>query len=385
LSDLWAQQLTGPTLFVAVLLLIALSNLWALRRLGNYALPTRWPRVSALVPARNEEANIGPCLRSLLAQEYPDFEVLVLDDHSDDATGRVLADLAAEEPRLHVIRGKPLPGGWFGKPWACEQLAQAATGDLLLFTDADTRHHPHMLRDAVAALSAENADLLTALPRQEVVSWSERLLVPIILWSVFAFLPLGLAHRLRLPALSAAIGQFMLFRRPAYRRIGGHAAVRENNVEDMALARRIKAHSLRWRLVDGRQRIRSRMYHNCAEVYNGFTRNLFGAFDYKIALFVLIWLWLGLVFLAPLIALGWWIISGRPATSPLPGLAIPAIAGALLLWGVTYWRFGLPLYMAVLYPITILLAVFIAMRSMAFTLTGRVTWKGRTVVRQERG
>jgi len=156
--------------FTAALVVIALSNWHTLRRLGSYPDPTRWPRVSVLIPARNEEANIGPCVRSLLAQEYPDLEVFVLNDHSTDRTGAILAEIQAADARLRVLSGQELPQGWLGKHWACHQLGQAATGDLLLFTDADTRHGPHSVRAGVAAQQAEDADLVTAIPREEVVT-----------------------------------------------------------------------------------------------------------------------------------------------------------------------------------------------------------------------
>jgi chlorobactene glucosyltransferase len=129
LTPFWLQHQLGIATFLGILLLIALGNLLALRRLGTYPLPPLFPRVSVLLPARNEEAVIGDCVRSLLAQDYPDFEVLVLDDGSTDGTGDVLAALARTDDRLRVLTGRPLPEGWLGKHWACQQLADAATGD----------------------------------------------------------------------------------------------------------------------------------------------------------------------------------------------------------------------------------------------------------------
>jgi chlorobactene glucosyltransferase len=381
LTSSYTQHQTSLIAFVVALLLIALSNLRSLRRLGDWPLCSRFPRVSILIPARNEEHNIGPCVRSLLAQEYPDFEVLALNDDSSDGTTQVLAALAAEDPRLRVPEGKPLPPDWLGKHWSCHQLAQAADGELLLFTDADTRHHPHTLRDAVAALFAERADLLSAVPRLEVHSWAERLTVPIVPWSIFCFLPLTLAHRLRTPTLSATVGYCMLFRRQAYEEIGGHRAVRQHAVDDLALGRRIKAHGFRCHLADGQRRIRCRMYRAPRQVYEGFTKNLFAAFEYRLLVFVFIWLWVGTVFLEPLLValLGLTIV-------PLPELSLrlaaTAIAVSLLLWGITHWRFGFPLYLTLFYPLTIILVVIIAMSSMALTLAGRTTWKGRTLFRQ---
>lgn len=372
----------GLIVFELIILLIVLSNLRRLRRLDSYPLPSRWPHVSILVPARNEEANIGPCVRSLLAQAYPDFQVAVLDDQSGDRTWQILTGLAAEDERLYLIKGHDLPPGWLGKHWACHQLAQAAGSELLLFTDADTRHHPFALRDAVAALLAEEVDLLTALPRQEVGSWAERLVVPLIPWSIIAFVPLSLAYRLRWPMLSATVGQFMLFRRRAYEAIGGYVAVRDEVVDDLALGRRIKVQGRRWRLLDGGGRIDCRMYRTFEQVYEGLSKNLFAVFEYKIVPFLFVWLWLGHVFWTPLLVVA--MSVGGVEVGPLPlSLAVVAIALALLLWGLIHQRFGFPRYLTVLYPLTILLAIIIALRSMILTWTGRATWKQRNLTRPQ--
>jgi len=138
-------------LFILALLIIAVANMCTLRNLNNYKNAAKYPRISALVPARNEEDSIGACVRSLLAQDYPDFQVIVLDDNSTDRTPEILGSLAQENTGLKIIKGNPLPSGWLGKHWACHQLSQIAGGEMLLFTDADTVHKPHMLRQAVSA------------------------------------------------------------------------------------------------------------------------------------------------------------------------------------------------------------------------------------------
>lgn len=372
----WSSHQTSLFVFVAVLVLIAVSNLRALRSLGTWPLPHVCPRVSILLPVRNEEHNVQPCLRSLLAQEYADFEILVLNDGSTDGTGRILSALSTEEARLRVLQGEPLPEGWLGKHWACFQLAQAAAGELLLFTDADTRHHPHALVDSVAALVAEGADLLSALPREVVVSWAERLAVPIIPWSILSFLPLGLAHRLRVPALTAAVGQFMLCRQEAYENVGGHAAVRSHTADDLALVRLMAARGHVWRLVDGGERVSCRMYQNARQVLDGFSKNLFAAFGYRVVPFVFVWLWLGLVFCEPpAVLLCHRLGPARPG--PSPWLAAAAISASVLLWAITCWRSRFPLYLALLYPLIMFLTVSVALRSMVVTLAGRAAWKGR--------
>ncbi len=235
--------------FQLVVLAIVISNIIMLHRSPHSRLPADCPAVSILVPARNEEESITACVESLLAQEYPNFELIVLDDQSSDGTLRLLGQLRASRPALKVISGTPPPAGFTGKNWACTQLASHATGDLLLFTDADTVFQPHALSRIVAAQLAENADLVTGYPRQVLGSWGERLLVPFFLWAVMCFNPLWLAYRLQLRLLTSAVGQMLLFRRQAYLDIGGHAAVAGHIVEDLALAQRIKQAGLRWRVV----------------------------------------------------------------------------------------------------------------------------------------
>jgi len=379
---LLVQHQIGLLVFLTVILVIALSNLRYLKPLSDKSPLRVFPRVSILLPARNEERNLESCVRSLLAQKYHDFQIVVLDDESSDSTWQILVSLASEDDRIRIIKGKPLPEGWIGKNWACHQLSQVADGELLLFTDADTRHHPSILSDAISAMMAGEADLITAIPHEEVISWAERLAIPVIFFCMMCFVPLGLAYRLRAPILSATIGQFMMFRKTAYRRIGGHAAIKQNAVDDIALGRNIKSHGLRWHLYDGRDRIRCRMYEDFSQVYQGLSKNLFAVFNYKLTITLFIWVWLSIVFFSPLIVLALWFIGMTiPSLSIL--LAATSVAIASVLWGITYWRFGFPRYLTFLYPVSMILVFTIAMSSIILTLMGRTTWKGRTLVRQD--
>lgn len=231
------QQQIGVTCFLVVISTLAVSNLFMFRRLDRYRESTHKPFVSVLLPMRNEETNAEACIRSLLSQEYEAFELLVLDDESVDGTWTVVSRLAAEGPRMIVIKGLPLPNGWLGKHWACHQLAMAAKGEILLFADADTRHSPDSLAAGVNALIAEGADMVTAFPREEMLTAGEKAGIPILAFSFLAFMPLILAYRRRPRSFAVAIGQYMLFRRESYFAVGGHEAVKDEVLDDFALAK----------------------------------------------------------------------------------------------------------------------------------------------------
>ncbi|MBM3145983.1 MAG: glycosyltransferase [Chloroflexi bacterium] len=377
---LWEQYAYIVVLFLLLCIITAVSNHRAIRRFDEYPPADRYPKVSILVPARNEAGNISACLTSLLAQDYPDFEALVVDDHSTDGTRAIVARLAAKDKRLRLLHGESLPVGWLGKHWACHQLAAAASGELLLFTDADTQHAPDMLRHSVAALSAEGADLATALPREEVLTWGEKLIVPVIAWGILSFLPYRLANLLALPGLSVTIGQFMLFRREAFEAIGGYAAVRDQMVDDVALGRNILAAGYRWRLLDGTAHVSCRMYTGFWESVDGFSKNVFAFFDYHITLYLIAWAWIAIAFLTPPLAL-YYAAIGAPLTHFPVNLAALAVLESLFLWHVAYRRFRLPGALIFLYPLSITLFILIALRSFVLTLTGRVSWKGRNLER----
>lgn len=361
--------------FQAVLFLIALSNTWLMRRTRRHPPPAIWPRVSLLVPARDEEANVGCCVASLLAQEYPDFEVLALDDHSTDRTPCILEELAQRDGRLRVLSGRPVPDGWLGKNWACAQLAEQATGELLLFTDADTAHQPQALREMAAALLGEGADLLTGFPRQETRTAGEQLIVPFFFWIVYCFTPLALAYRLRRPAIATAVGQALLFRRAAYEAIGGHAAVRGNIVEDITLARRITAGGYRWRMARLTDLITCRMYHGGRAAADGLAKNLFAVFGFRVLPYLFAWGWLVLLCLKPWLDLALY-AAGRPIGVPLAAVLV-CIGLALALWLFVYRQLGAPPRAAMAYPVAAAVMGAVALRALWLGLRGRLVWKGR--------
>lgn len=379
----WAECL-GLALSLAITA-NTLNNLRAFRRLADFASwpPRDLPSVSVLVPARNEERSIGACLESLVRQRYPVLEVLVLDDGSDDRTAAIARAVMGECDSARVIAGLPLPDGWYGKAFACAQLAEAARGDILIFTDADTLHARAMIRAVVNAI-AEGADVVTAFPEQAASGLAERLATAFMLFTVWAFLPVGRVWSDPSPWFVAANGQLLAFTRAAYERVGGHAAVRRSVLDDVDLARRAKRAGLRVRLADGVGTVRTRMYRGAGEVWRGFSKNalaLCGGHPAGAAACAILLISL---YVAPPVVLAAGAIGGESGWTwrYLPGLLLLAMCVQA---GIVAKRTRAPLWQILLHPLGVLFFVVILANSIRWRLRGRQEWKGRSYPAGGRG
>ena len=347
------------------------------------------PLISVIVPARNEERNIGKCVAGLLDQTYPHYEVIVVDDRSTDGTAEILRRFPAQNDKIIVINGVDLPPGWAGKPHALTQGAEAARGEWLLFVDADTFLTPDALSAAHAKAVETRADLFTVLTRQVMLSFWERTILPLVMTALSAgFSPRKVNDPDRKDAI--ANGQFILIKRSVYDATGGHAAIKGSIVEDKDLAVLVKGRGYRLVLADGRQIAATRMYTSLPEMWEGWTKNIYLGLKDDIGLVVL-----GVfgAFLAVITALGlplWlglgvaWVTVAGPSSG-----ALGVVVEAALVWGyLIFWRvldsraMGIPGWYALTTPLGA--AVFAAMMAVSTwnVLSGKgVTWKGRTYVR----
>lgn len=372
----------GITLTLFVLLAISMANLRMFPHLqissSQIKHPINYPAVSILVPARNEEDTIGQTVRLLLNQDYPIFEVIVLDDESEDCTFTVAQSTAAGDSRFRILRGVELPNGWVGKNWACHQLASEAQYDLLVFTDADVQWQPGALRAVVDEAIRNEVDSLTVWPTQKSVTFAERLIVPLMAFSIHAYLPIWLVHNTSHSSAAAANGQCLVFHRDCYNAVGGHAAVCNTVLEDVKLARLVKAKGMSLRMAEADQLLTCRMYSGFKAVVSGFAKNILAGHSGRISLLLASGIFHNLLFVLPWVWLLWGFLA------PIPGWPIWPVIMATLgvsIRGITAYTSRQSISDSIWLPVSVLLMTFIAYRAVSMSIrnVGPV-WKGRQLI-----
>jgi chlorobactene glucosyltransferase len=370
--------LLAAALYGLLLAVLVVASLAATPRLSRTALISGpFPKVSIVIPARNEERAVAAAVGSQLAQDYPDFEVLVVNDRSTDGTGAILEGLAREDLRLRVLPGSEPPPGWLGKPHALWLGAQDTSGEILLFADADIRYDRRCLREAVSFLQEHEADFLSLLPRLEAKGFWENVLLPYVIGAYYAG-PGVFANRRRPRWAALGGGAGNMIRRSAYDAIGGHEALKASVIDDVALALRTKQAGFRTCAVRAEDRVAVRVYHGFREVCVGFTKNV--AYLYQgwagPILFFLTAAWF-VVSLAPPVFL-LLALAGAPAASRDVLLAAGATGLPILSRLTVAAAVGDPLWPSFTHPIMAAVWAGITCRSLYQRFVRRrLTWRGR--------
>jgi chlorobactene glucosyltransferase len=372
---------------VVVTLLVVANLLFALRELdvilrSRASIETRNPRadlpsLSIIVPARNEERQIERCVHSLLESRHPDFEVVVVDDQSIDATRKILEAIVPAEPRLTVVRGAALPDGWVGKSWALTQGARVARGAWLLFTDADTVHEPLAAASAQRWAIDRGYGVVSLLPDQETIGIAERVFLPTILFVIL--LGIGALDDINDPRkreIAIFNGQYVLASREAYEAVGGHAAVCGEIAEDLELARLFKRDGrFRTFLGGSNALVHTRMYRSFGEIWHGFVKNFgiaargHGVTAAAGAALLACVSPISPILLITLVARGEWFAAA------LLGSAVAAVLG-IAEYGMRAMRFRAGAGLALPLGLALTLAIFAT--SLVLIAGGRgVTWRGR--------
>jgi chlorobactene glucosyltransferase len=372
-------QYVITAVLVFVLLNFLVNNIF-FKDISRFKLPRnvleKNPLISILIPARNEENNIRRCITSLMKQDYRNIEILVLDDNSTDNTAQIVEELSEKDSRVILFHGKPLKKGWMGKTYACHQLAEYSRGEYLIFTDADTLHFPNSVSSAVACLLKNKLDALSVLSKQIMVTIHERMVVPFGQYMILCFMPVYLINRTRSALFCTAIGQFMLFKKGVYKKIGGHESVKGEVLDDIRISKKVKRYGYKFMIFDGRNNLYSRNYRNFKEVARGHSKTLFAVFDYKIFIISIGIMLISALFLAPFFMLLPAIFFRWPMViTELITLQITIILITKIILSI---RFRCKAVDILLHPVAMIYLILIALKSIYDTSRGiRVNWKGR--------
>ena len=339
-----------------------------------------FPKVSILIPARNEANNISKCLISLTESDYPNFDITVIDDGSSDNTGDVARSIGAESSlAIRVIRNDSLPSGWSGKNHALHIGQQTVDGEWLLFTDADTFHYPQSLSTAMRCVQEKNLDFLSYSPEQECVTFWEKVAQPMVFSFLARTFPLEKINNGSSPA--AANGQYILVRRTAYETFNGHTAVKAELMEDVAMAKLARLKGLATGFYPGRGLVRTRMYSGFAEIWNGWTKGLFTLLDYKAervsrAITVTIFEYLLPIFV---LAIGLLLFAkfNSIAALVLTVVMMLVLASSLFRYYLRMQENGFPASSLFYFPLSAVLFIMLLIASLHRHNSKTIEWKGR--------
>jgi chlorobactene glucosyltransferase len=272
----------GPDLYFPLTLglagyffILAAANILEMRRRTFPPELTGGPLVSVLIPARNEEKNIQRCLSLLENQSYQNYEILVIDDNSKDGTWAIMEGMARKNPRIRIYRGAPLPGDWYGKPYALQQLSREARGEILIFTDADTEHQFRSISWTVTNMRKSGADLISGYVGQTLLSFGEYVTVPLMFFLTGFIIPLFMNRYSRAGFFSSAVGQYIAIKKETFLRIGGFSGIRKKTSEDVYLARYVKNRGYQTTFLDLSDQVRCRMYSGYRDAVTGIGKNIF--------------------------------------------------------------------------------------------------------------
>lgn len=362
-------------------LVTALSNVLFFRLATRKPRVNSGPFVSVIVPARNEEDSIARCVKSLLSQDYQDYEVVLVDDESSDATAAIVSTMAAADPRLRLVHGAPLPEVWLGKAHALSQGAAVAKGEILILTDADTVHSPESVSWSVTNLEDHGADILSGYVDQEYGNLGEAIIVP-TMYAMMLLVPLFLIPRTTTPRLAFAIGQYVALRREALEGVGGFESIRDSIVDDMSMATRMKELGYRCVFLDARRAASCRMYRGYRDAFEGIERSIYSA----VGRTPIADIGLTAVVLAVIVGPAFLVLVSTVRSGWPGGPLAAAVAIFTVQWALVAWDRHVPVSAFVLYPLVFLNLLVILNDSMLRTgFGGGVTWKGRLVRVPENG
>jgi chlorobactene glucosyltransferase len=358
-------------------LYMAVRNLLFIYRNSLRPFVINGPKVSVLIPVRNEEQTIGRCLDSLLNQSYINYEIIVLDDLSSDNTWKILSDYDAAHSSISIVRGKTLPEGWYGKNHALHQLAAEASGEIFLFTDADTKHKKTSVSFAVTNLEYHNVDFLSGYPRQIFSLKSIGPVLSLMFLNMIFFTPVWIQKRNPHPIFGLVIGQYLCVRSAAYWAVGGYATIPKVLTDDIHMGRLLIKNGFRQVFLRIGTVVSCNMYDSFHDAIQGITKCIFDFFDKKMIILILL-----IPAFLLFVVLPSWIFIVYLFISPLsiPFFLYVGVVSLSAAWIIVLIFNHFPVYTALLYPWAFPLVIYMLLRGIHSTLTDKgFLWKNRVV------
>jgi chlorobactene glucosyltransferase len=327
-------------------------------------------QLSILIPARNEEVNLQkvlPIYDSLIKINSLVKEVVVLNDNSNDKTSEIIEHFSIINPKIKIVNGAKLPSDWLGKNWACHQLAQKATGNYFLFTDADVYLENELIINSLVQFKKEKLDLLSIFPNQQMLTIGEKIIVPMMHYLLLSLLPLRLVKKSKNPSFSAANGQFMLFKAETYRSFCFHEKVKTSVLDDVSIIKELKISGLKGEVLLGNHQVSCRMYSSGLNAFQGFSKNLFLGFNNNIfALFfyhfIIFWGWIAI-----LLSFNFYLIIASFSISLLIRMIISKLSGQSVVENIVLHFIQIPVF------------VYTGLQSAYLKYAGKNYWKGRKI------
>lgn len=364
--DYLIRQQINILIFFLVILFNSILNIFRIKNLENVnEIKEKLPKISILIPARNEEKNIERCVKSVINQNYPNFEIFVLNDNSEDRTLEILENLKKEYEKLNIINNKDLKDGWLGKTLALQILYENSSGDILVFLDADTFHKENTILKAVSYLLKRNLDMLSIFSQEIMGTFFEKIIIPFINFSLFSFYPL----------IPFASGQFVVYKRETLIKIGGFEKIKDEVLDDLKMASLLRKYRFKTAILSGKDISFCRMYYDVKSLFMGFIKSYFAIFDYHLLISIFIYTYLIFAFFYPFIMLFLKYSLLIKEINITLNLLILSFSYTIFL--ITYLKFNYPIYLSFLFHLTILINSIIGYLSIVYTITGKRVWKGR--------
>jgi len=363
--------------FSILVALLAVVNLFFIRRASiSDSLKTQSALVSILIPARNEEANIGRCLYSLIDQSYKNIEIIILDDDSTDSTFSIAKEISKKDKRINIVKGMPIEKDWLGKNWACHQLSSIAKGDMLLFIDADTKLQSKTIEETITEMEESDIDLITLFPKRVTSTSVDKIISVTVGWFIFSCLPILFSNKN--PIFSSAFGQYLLFRKGAYFSIGGHESIKDNILDDFELGRSITREGFNLKVFDGTDRISTFSYSSEREAIDGLSKSIFPFFSNRLVPFFLLWILFMAMSIVPVLVIFGDLFQIRLSRSK-EVMAFLIWGSLTLSWVISSYRSKQGLLPGIFFPVVTTITAILGIFSVLSFLLNNVVWKDRNL------